>query len=325
MAFIRTIRQGKRTYRAIVRNIWDKTAKKHRQQVVKWLGRTGETVPAEDLPITMSCRSTEEKYLFSVLTRRRSLLVHGAWGVGKTFLAQRVCLLLKEGRYSAHFFRWATPQGQFIKDICEALGIPTEKDNGDGEMVRIPQAQLLQDIGLTLVEEQHILILDKAHSIPAQIRNHIEVWLEQGAVLLLVGTLPAKKELYLKFPRWELKPLDRTQSLKLVQAAARHYGVKLPYQQARELATKGNGNPQFLIRSVLDMDIQAEDDPDQAEWIDLSPLVMVGLCLLIALRFIGQGLSDRNLVIMGGMGAIAARVGYLVMARTNKKHSKIGQ
>ncbi len=62
---------------------------------------------------------------------------------------------------------------------------------------------------------------------------------------------------------------------------------------------KGNGNPQFLIRSVLDMDIQAEDDPDQAEWIDLSPLVMMGLCLLIALRFIGQGLSDRNLVIMG--------------------------
>ncbi|NJP11402.1 MAG: ATP-binding protein [Leptolyngbyaceae cyanobacterium RU_5_1] len=321
MPFIRTIKRGKKTYRAIVKNFWDKRTKKHRQRMVKWLGRTGETVQQNDLVITMSCRSSEEKYLFGVLNRRRSLLLFGSGGVGKTFLAQRVCLLLTEAGKKVYYFPWTTPQGEFIKELCRVLEIETQKGNG----TRITQSQLLKEIGTVLVQQDAVLIIDKAHSIPVQLRNYIEVWLEQTAVILLVGTLPPKKEMYLKFPRWELKPLDQVQSIKLVSASARHYRVKLSQQQLRELAVRGNGNPQFLIRSVIDWDVKGDDDPDQAEWIDLTPAVMVALCGIILLRFIGQGMSDKNLVVIGGMAAIALRVAFILLSRMNKKHTRIGQ
>jgi hypothetical protein len=324
MAFIRTIRQGDRLYRAVVKNTWDKTLKKPRQKVVKWLGRAGESVLAEDLPITMSCRSKEEKYLFSVLAKRRSLLVHGQWGVGKTFLAQRMYRILNDAGHPAHYFRWTSPIGEFIKQICEALTIATQHIDDEGKTKRKTQAELLEEIGGTLHDDPQILIIDKAQDIPKGLRNHIEVWLENGACILLMATLPKKAEMYLKVPRWELKPLDQTQSLKLVLASSRHYSVKLKPYQARELATKGNGNPQFLIRSIAEIDIQAESDPDQAEWIDGSPIVLSLLGGLMMLRYLALGLSDRNLMVMAGMGIGMAAIARVMISRASKKRTKIG-
>lgn len=325
MAFIRSYRQGRRVYRAVVKNTWDKRLKQPRQEVVKWLGRAGESTPEDDFHLGVSCRSAEEKFLVDALGRGRSLLMHGQWGVGKTFLCQRVCQLLRDSGHQAHYFRWTSPMGDFLKAICTALAIETEWIDEETEKAkRKTQAQLLEEIGGTLQEERHILIIDKAQDIPKGLRNHIELWLENGATLLLAATLPKRAELYLKFPRWELRPISLEQATKLVRAAGKHYKVKLAPQQVKELATHGNGNPQYLIRAVAELDLGHLVEPDQTEWIDGSPLVLGLLGGVMMLRYLALGLSDRNLMVLAGMGMGCAGVVRVMIARASKKRTKIG-
>ena len=234
MAFIRTFKQGSRQYRALVKSVWNKARQRSEQHIIRWLGRSEE---AATVPLSRSFREREEKFLLTVLGRRRSLLMHGAWGVGKTFLAQRVCHLLNEQGHRAHYFRWTSPVGDFLKAICQALAIETEEFDEEGDKSRRKtQAELLEEIGGTLQEEPVVLIVDKAHDIPKQLRNHIELWLENGAVILLTGTLLPRKALFLKVPRWELAPLDARQSLQLVRAAAEHFQVNLARSQHQALA-----------------------------------------------------------------------------------------
>lgn len=278
----------------------------------------------ENFSLEMTCRSNEEKYIFDILTKRQSLLLHGQWGVGKSFVAQRVTNLLQKAGHKAHYFRWSTPAGDFVKEICKALDLKTQNvDEETEKATRIPQAQLLNDIGAEIRGGQHIIILDQAHSIPVAIRNHIGVWLESGAVLLLVATLPKRSEIYLKFPRYELPPLDYQRSVKLVLAAVRHYDIKLTSNQVRELATHGNGNPQFLIRAVKEQNIGILADPDQNEWIDGTPIVLGLLALLMVLRVVGMGLSDRNLIVMGGLGTAAMRLTQITVVRMSSKRGRI--
>lgn len=319
MAFIRTFHQGKRQYQALVQSVWNRDKKRSEQRVLKWLGRTSEPVSEENFSLSMSFRSTEEKFLVAALSKKRAMLMHGEWGVGKSFLAQRVCLLLKEAGYSAHYFRWTQPQGEFIKSICQALDLKTETEDGK----RITQAELLTNIGIDLRGGQHILAIDKAHNIPLVVRNHIEVWLEGGAVILLVATLPKRAEMYLKFPRWELKPLEYFHSFRLVIAAAAHFKVKLNYRQARELATHANGNPQLLIRAVSEHDIGVLGDPDQPEWIDGTPFVLAACIGLAIIRYVGQGLSDKNLMVMGGISILIIRLFQIFTLRASRSRSKI--
>lgn len=156
--------------------------------------------------------------------------------------------------------------------------------------------------------------------------------MENGAVILLVGTLLPRKELFLKVPRWEVLPLDAQQSMQLVRVAAEHFQVKLtrfsrgegtPTQQ-QALATHSNGNPQFLIRAVPEIDIGCQSDPDQTEWIDGSPLVLGLLGGVMMLRYLALGLSNRNLMIMARMGMGMAAIARLMIAKASRKRSKIG-
>jgi hypothetical protein len=329
--FVKSITADGRTYQALVKSVWDKEKKQPRHKVIRWLGRVDDSVryalfgagyEAEVRPVarmTRSFRSTEEKFICGALKRNRSLLLHGSWGVGKTFLAQRIAEELNASRRSAHFFRWSSPAGAFVSNICDALLIETKEENENGRLVKRSQAALLEAIGERIADGRHVLIIDKAQQIPAALRNNFELWLECGAVVLLSATMPKRGELYLKFPRYELQPLDRRSSVELVRAAAAHLGVRLTPSQAQEIVTLGNGNPQFLIRAVAERDIGAVSDPDQAEWIDGTPLVIAALCCLMFLRFVGRGLHDENLMLMGGMALVVLRLAMLTIARVSKR------
>ncbi|PIB06280.1 hypothetical protein AMR42_15105 [Limnothrix sp. PR1529] len=317
MAFIRRWMKGDREYRAIVKSVWSRERKRSEQQVLKWLGRVD--LPAEKFFLSSSLRGDEEKFLLEAVERRRSLLVHGEWGVGKSYLAQRLAQLIRDSGGRSHYEPWSTPAGGFVRSVAEAVGVETETEEGK----RRTQAEILGEIGPALVESQTVLLIDKAHNIPVAVRNSIEQWLETGAQIYLFATTPKRADMWLKFPRWELRPFSPEQSIKLITAAADHHRVQLDRDRARELATLANGNPQFLIRSVLEHDLAIESPADQNEWIDGTPLVIAGLALLLVIRYLGQGMGDRNLIIMGGIASVLIRVTVLWTGRVSKRSSKV--
>ncbi len=329
--FVRTMtRPNGIIYQALLRSVWDKEKKQPRQRVIRWLGRVDNkdtrfqmneagTETEETISVTRSFRSKEEKFLIDVLKRKRSILLYGNWGVGKTFLAQRVAEQLKAEGVQPFYFRWSSPQGTFISAIADALNVETKAENDKGKPIKRNQNEVFDDIGEALAKGRKVLIVDKAQSIPVSLRNQFEVWLEQGATILLCATLPKRAELFLKFPRYELLPINRTDSAHLVRATANSYGLKLKSSTVNELVTLGNGNPQFLMRAVAENDIGSVSDPDQAEWIDGTPIVIGALCLLLLLRFIGRGMNDQNLVLMGGISMVILRLAMLTVSRVSKK------
>lgn len=319
MAYIRTWRRAGREYRAICKSVWNRQKKRSEQQVIKWLGRSPDQESDQPFDLSMSLREDAEAFLFQAAQRRRSMLIHGEWGIGKSFLAKRLTLLLKDAGMNAHYEPWSSPAGPFIAAIADALDIDTCDDDGK----RKTQAVILAECGPELVHSRTVLIIDKAHAIPATLRNAIEQWLENGATIFLFGTTPRRADTWLKFPRWELRPLDAIATAKLIGAASEHYQVKLSGDRARELATTTNGNPQYAIRAVLEHDIGTETPNDQTEWIDGTPLVIAALAGLIIIRYLGQGTGDRNLIVMGGIATVLIRILSLWFGRMSRKDSKI--
>ena len=270
---------------------------------------------AQALPL----RNSEKIFITETLMRGQALLMFGDWGVGKTHLA----LQIKDSIPNSIYLPWASPVGDFVKALAGYLSIdPTRQSNGRD--VRKTQQELLVEIGDELAKTKPVLIIDKAQSIPVTLRNHAEQWIDRSVPILLVATLPQGRELYLKFPRWKLKPLSYWDSYRLVKELAVQKGVELSNHQIRAIASKGNGNPQLLLRAVNEKSIDIETEVDAAtDWIDLTPVVLVMLCLLIVLRYIGQGVNNSNLVIMGGLAAVVARIGYMLSTKVSKKQSQI--
>jgi hypothetical protein len=334
MAFIRTMNRANGIqYQVLLRSVWDKRRKQSRQIVVRWFGRVRhglawtqnedgdlmQTTTEQGISVTRSFRCDEENFITTALARKRSLLLYGNWGVGKTFLAQRVAEELLDRSIQSFYFRWTSPQGAFISGIADALGVDTHEENDKGKPVKRNQNQLMDDIGESLARGEKVLIVDKAQNIPVALRNQFEVWLEQGATILLCATLPKRAELFLKFPRCELRPLSRESSLALVRANAARFGVTLSTSQAAEIVSASGGNPQFLIRAVSEFDIGTNQAVDHLEWIDGTPFIIACLCLLMLLRFIGRGLNDQNLVLMGGVSMVILRLTMLIIGRVSRR------
>jgi hypothetical protein len=268
-------------------------------------------------------RNNEKIFLCETLRRGQALLMFGDWGCGKTYLALQV----RDAIAGSIYLPWASPVGDFVKALAGYLGVEAttlKGDVGKEKYVRKTQQELLVEIGAELEKTKPVLIIDKAQSIPVTLRNHVEQWIDRGVAILLVATLPQGRELYLKFPRWKLKPLSYWDSYRLVKEMAIARNVEIRHEQARAIASKGNGNPQLLLRAVNELSIDVETEVDAAtDWIDLTPVVLVFLCLLIVLRYIGQGTNNSNLMIMGGLAAIAVRIGIMLSGKISKSRPRI--
>lgn len=331
--FIRNFQTSAGTYQALVRSRWHKGKQQSRQSVVKWLGRVSSVVTwthndageCEQVEFG-SFRQSETAFLCDALQRRRSLLLHGAWGVGKTYVAEQVAARLRGAGLRVCLVRSASPAGQFVAAMADALGLDLMTENDNGKPRKKPQADVLAEIGDALTtDEKTVLIVDKAQSIPVTLRNYFELWHERGATLLLCATLPRRAELFLKFTRYELKPLPQLAAKQFVSAACAVWRVSLTPSERAEVLAHGNGNPQFLLRGLYERELSLVSEPDQTEWIDGTPLVIAALVGLIALRYVGRGLGSEALMIAGGVAFAVLRLMRLTLRRGNRNSRTIGE
>ena len=57
----------------------------------------------------------------------------------------------------------------------------------------------------------------------------------------------------------------------------------------------------------------------QGEELDLSPLLLLGVCVLVACRYLGVGLSETDLYLIGGFGMGAVVFIRFLLMRGMKK------
>jgi hypothetical protein len=89
-----------------------------------------------------------------------------------------------------------------------------------------------------------------------------------------------------------------------------------------DLEQRCGGNP-FLARRVVreqSLNLSSGEQGDRVDYVDGTPFLIAGLSLIGIVRFIGMGLGDRSLYIIGGIATIGAISLRVVLMRANYRN-----
>jgi hypothetical protein len=167
--------------------------------------------------------------------------------------------------------------------------------------------------------------LARCRSVTALSRASGNLAIAKGAVMLLLATKPPRKDLFLKMPRTTLQPLQVEEVRSLMLAEAKVLGVTADNAKLAELQERSGGNP-YLAKRVMREEVLGIGEGlegDHVEYIDGTPFLIAAISLVAIVRFVGLGLGDKSLYIIGGIAtvlAITLRVGLMrANSRTGAK------
>lgn len=265
-------------------------------------------------------RMAEKRRIAAVLRSQSSLLVVGESGIGKTVLGEAVVSELREEGYAVAVCHPATTK-QLMTRIAEQLGVDTQ----DLEGKNLTTVRLKEAIAEFLVNSTAFLICDDAHHYSPEFRRFLEVLNEQGQPLLLLATAPPAKDIFLKLPRLELKPLPDIAIRDIMAAHALEMGLSIGTAQLAGLQQRCGGNPMLAKRVIQEEFLGLEDTaPDHTQWIDGTPYLIAGLMIFGMVRVIGIGLNSTSLYLIGGVLTVLVGILRLIFYSLPKKSSRLG-
>ena len=266
-------------------------------------------------------RRTEKNQLLAALQTGASLLVVSDIGMGKSALANFVATDLRQAGCAVALIIPTTPK-QTLLDCAAQLGADTMRDNGK----QMTAVQLQASIAEFLHTHQAFLLFDDAHRLPVSLRVWLLSLLDAGQPLLLFATHPPRKDIFLKLPRLELKALPHRDIRTLMQTAAQELGLELTPSQFASLQERCGGNPMLARRVLREQALDLKDTaPDHTQWMDGTPLLIAGLLVFSMIRFLGRGLHQTDLYVLGGMLAVAVALARLLLTALPRKSEKLGK
>jgi AAA domain len=282
--------------------------------------RSLSILPVEDQNATLY-RSTEKRRIMAALQANSSLLVVGESGIGKTYLGEVVAHELEQLGFTVAIARPLTVK-QSLLDLANQLGVDTQSIEGK----IMNTAQLAIAIAESLQQNHAFLICDDAQRYTVQFRAWLEDLHDQGQPLLLLATFPPARDIFLRLPRIELKPLSDRAIRAIMQESALALGLELTSGQLAHLQQRCAGNPMLAQRVVKEEYLGLDEpSPDHTQWIDGTPFLIAGLMVFVVVRFIGLGMNSTTLYLIGGIITVAIGIIRLLIASMPRKSSRLGQ
>jgi hypothetical protein len=267
-------------------------------------------------------RHEDTQKAIAALTEGHSLLVLADDGGGKTTLARNVADELGSRGYDVAIADYDGNAKKTFTQIAERLGIDTFRVNSAGKDIPLTADQLREAIAPVLTQENKpILICDNAHRYPVTMRYWLEEISAGGAVIFLLATRPPRKDIFLKMPRIDLQPLASGDVRALMVAEALSLGVTLDSNKLATLQERSGGNPYLAQRVVQEevMGLGEGEAGDHTEYIDGTPFLIAAISLVAIVRFVGLGLQDKSLYIIGGVAMVLAISLRVVLMRANAR------
>lgn len=254
------------------------------------------------------------------LETNQSLLMIGDEGTGKSAIADGVRTAFRSRGWKVAIAEYSGNGKSSLIEICEQLGCEYE-DNSGKKPRPYTADELRAEIGQALNNSNTLLICDNAHRYPVSMRYWLQDCIGDEALLLLLAVLPPKKDLFLKMPRIVIQAMQSIEIREIMLEEANDIGLKLPASQIAELEQRCGGNP-FLAQRVvreLSLGLGENEEGDRVDYIDGTPFLIAGLSLVGIVRFVGMGLGDRSLYIIGGIATISAITLRIVLMRANMR------
>ncbi len=230
---------------------------------------------------------------------RGSICLWGDEGCGKTVLAQALVDNLRGEGYLVAFSEPASPK-QMLMAIAEQFGLSTQTLEGK----RLTLEALKLAISDFMFNHHTVLIIDDAHLCKVDFRHWLKKCRSRGGChLVLFATHPPLSDIFLTMPRKRLAPLSGRAIRGIMAYEAKLRGIQLTNADFARLQASAGGNPALAIRSIEEEYLGVEQETaDHKQFVVITSVLMMIGTLLVVLRFIGLGTSDRNLYILGGIG-----------------------
>jgi len=232
---------------------------------------------------------------FKAINSRRNLLILGEAGSGKSAFANK----LKE-----HFPKSAlvnyVEASQFINDLAIQLDIDIENEKGNPISSKVLKSEMILNC------RKEILIIDDAQRLSAGLRYWLEAFLiktESICVLLAIDNI--KKDLFLKCTEIELSQPSDDDIRQAMTIEAVNRNIRLSPSRLSELQSKAGKNLMLARKLVQEESLGLSPDAgSHSEYFDIAPFVAAALCALGVVRFIGLGMGDKTLYIIGGVAML---------------------
>lgn len=255
----------------------------------------------------------------------QSMLVLGEAGAGKSTLAEQVKDVLGDEGYRVAIGIYLGSAKSTLQGICEELEVPTTIDLGDKEKAMTLE-ELRCELAKHLVLSKYLLIVDDAQRFPASLKYWLEAVLKDGALMLLLADRPPAAGIFLKMPRIEMDSLQTDVVRALMSKEALDQGMTLSAGDFAELEQRVGGNPALAKRAVREYALGlGEGGTDHRRYVDGTPFLIAALSIIGVVRFIGLGLGDKALYIVGGIATIAAISLRTLFTQANRKSNKLGR
>ncbi len=232
------------------------------------------------------------------LGKKPEFLLVGSRGSGKTALLSWSYQQARQHGQKAALVSCAQTVKEIFTEVCVAWEIAIFR--GDKQVQ--PHQVSLGVLELAIMAQADgVIFIDDIHQATPAFLRRLKVWRERFTVYAC-GVPPFSKE-ELKRCLYGLKeihvePLSDEHRLMLARAVCVHIGsTKSP----SEIAKASGGMPARIVAMSLG-EIETVSERVRGEEIDLAPLLLLAMAGTVALRYIGSGLGEIDLYMLGGIG-----------------------
>lgn len=274
-------------------------------------------------------RTRELKLLEDYLRKGLSVIVQGDEGVGKTALLKafdsqaKALHLHREPLYIAQ----GSPTKEWLVSLAWELVRRGYLKEENFERLRNPVLAFKCLDALEYAGLPWLLILDHCDKLNSTQQVLLEPFLKQWPCILAFSK---PKSLRLALPVLELEPLAEEYQEALIELFVEEERIWVEDLELfkRALIRRAKGNLKKLRGLLTQAKVERTVTcrwvhrelgfEKERDYIDATPVILIGIAVFIGIRFLGLGLGDRELYVVAGLGYAAAWILRLYWWRWRK-------